>query len=100
MTKKIAVLVGSGSQTSISQIVAHHLAKVAPAGLTFNFVQIADLSLYDRDSDNQEIASYQRFRAEIAASDAVLLITPEHNASFSAMIKNAIDIGSRPMGQS
>ncbi len=100
MTKKIAVLVGSGSQTSISQIVAHYLAKVAPTGLTFNFVQIADLPLYDRDSDNQEIASYQRFRAEITASDAVLLITPEHNTSFSAMIKNAIDIGSRPMGQS
>lgn len=100
MTKKVAVLVGSGSQTSISQMVAHYLAKVAPTGLTFNFVQIADLPLYDRDSDNQEIASYQRFRAEIAASDAVLLITPEHNASFSAMIKNAIDISSRPMGQS
>ena len=45
MTKKIAVLVGSGSQTSISQIVAHYLAKVAPTGLTFNFVQIADLPL-------------------------------------------------------
>lgn len=100
MTKKIAVLVGSASQTSVSQIVARYLAEVAPEGLTFNFVQIADLPLYDRDSDTQEIAQYQRLRADIAAADAVLLITPEHNGSFSAMIKNAIDVGSRPMGQS
>lgn len=100
MSKKIAVLVGSASQTSVSQIVARYLAQIAPEGLQFEFVQIGDLPLYDRDSDTQEIPAYQAFRAQIAAADAVLFVTPEHNASFSAMIKNAIDIGSRPMGQS
>lgn len=100
MSKKIAVLVGSASQTSVSQIVARYVAEVAPAELVFNFIDIGSLPLYDRDFDAQEVPAYQAFRAQIAAADAVLLVTPEHNASFSAMIKNAIDVGSRPMGQS
>lgn len=100
MTKQIAVLVGSASQTSISQIVASHLQKVAPAGVQLNLVEIGDLPLYDRDFDAQEIAQYNRFRAEIEKADGFIFVTPEHNGSYSAMIKNAIDVGSRPMGQS
>lgn len=100
MSKQIAVLVGSGSTTSISKIVARYLQNIAPANIQLNFVEISDLPLYERDLDGQEVAQYNRFRTEIAKADAVLFVTPEHNASFSAMIKNAIDIGSRPMGQS
>ena len=100
MTKQIALLVGSGSTTSISKIVARHLQQIAPVNLQLNVVEISDLPLYDRDLDGQDVAQYNRFRGEIANADAVLFVTPEHNASFSAMIKNAIDIGSRPMGQS
>ena len=100
MSKQIAVLVGSGSTTSISKIVARYLQNIAPANIQLNFVEISDLPLYERDLDGQEVAQYNRFRTEIAKADAVLFVTPEHNASFSAMIKNAINIGSRPMGQS
>lgn len=100
MAKQIAVLVGSGSQTSFSQLVAKHLEKVAPESLQLNFVNIANLPLYDRDLDANSPAEYEAFRAEIAKADAVLFITPEHNSGMSAMIKNAIDVGSRPMGQS
>lgn len=100
MSKKIAVLVGSASKTSVSQIVAHYLAQVAPESLQFNFINIGDLPLYDRDSDTEEVPAYTALRTQIAESDAVLFVTPEHNGSFSAMIKNAIDIASRPMGQS
>lgn len=100
MSKQIAVLVGSGSKTSFSQLVANHLQKIAPNNLTLNFVNIADLPLYDRDLDENSPAEYVRFRQEIAKADAVLFITPEHNSGMSAMLKNAIDIGSRPMGQS
>lgn len=100
MSKQIAVLVGSGSTTSISKIVARYLQNIAPANIQLNFVEISELPLYERDLDGQEVAQYNRFRTEIAKADAVLFVTPEHNASFSAMIKNAIDIGSRPMGQS
>lgn len=100
MTKQIAVLVGSGSKTSISQLVANHLKNVAPASIQLNFVSIADLPLYDRDLDENSPQEYARLRNAIEQADGVLLITPEHNGGMSAMIKNAIDIGSRPMGQS
>lgn len=100
MTKKIAVLVGSGSTTSISQLVANHLKNIAPASIQLNFVNIADLPLYDRDLDENSPAEYVRFRQEIAQADGFLFVTPEHNGGMSAMMKNAIDVGSRPMGQS
>lgn len=100
MTKRIAVLVGSGSSTSFSQLTAKHLQQLAPASLELTFVEIADLPLYDRDLDENSPASYVRFREQIAQADAYIFITPEHNGSYSAMIKNAIDIASRPMGQS
>ncbi len=100
MAKQIAVLVGSGSSTSISKTVARYLQSIAPATVQLNLVEIADLPLYDRDLDEQEVAQYNRFRAEIAKAEAILFVTPEHNGSYSAMIKNAIDVGSRSMGNS
>lgn len=100
MTKKIAVLVGSGSKTSFSQLVAKHLEKIAPASLQFEFVNIANLPLYDRDLDENSPAEYTAFREVIAKADAYLFVTPEHNSGMSAMLKNAIDVASRPMGQS
>lgn len=100
MTKQIAVLVGSGSKTSFSRAVAVHIQKTAPANLQLNFVNIADLPLYDRDLDENSPAEYEIFREAVSRSDAILFVTPEHNGGMSAMIKNAIDVGSRPMGQS
>lgn len=100
MSKQIAVLVGSGSQTSFSKIVANYLSQIAPADIQLNLISIADLPLYDRDLDANSPEAYQRFRQQIAASDAVLFVTPEHNAALPAMLKNAIDVGSRPMGES
>ena len=76
------------------------MQKIAPASLQLNVVEIADLPLYDRDLDDNSPASYTRVRDAVAKADAVLLVTPEHNGSISAMMKNAIDVVSRPMGQS
>ncbi len=100
MSKNIAVLVGSNSQTSFSQLVFKYLQSISPDSMELNFIQIADLPLYDRDLDEASPVQYERFRAEIAKADAVLFIGAEHNGSMPAMIKNAIDVGSRPMGQS
>lgn len=100
MTKQIAVLIGSGSKTSFSHLTVQHLKKMAPANIQLNVVDIADLPLYDRDLDENSPAQYTRVREAIAAADGVLFVTPEHNASFSAMLKNAIDVASRPMGES
>ncbi|HHW7568597.1 TPA: NADPH-dependent FMN reductase [Mannheimia haemolytica] len=100
MAKQIAVLIGSGSKTSFSHLTVRHLQKMAPASIQLNIVDIADLPLYDRDLDENSPAQYTRVREAVAVADGVLLVTPEHNASFSAMLKNAIDVVSRPMGQS
>lgn len=100
MTKQIAVLIGSGSKTSFSHLTVKHLQKMAPANIQLNVVDIADLPLYDRDLDENSPAQYVRVREAVAVADGVLLVTPEHNASFSAMLKNAIDVVSRPMGES
>ena len=100
MAKNIAVFVGSASQTSFSHIVVRYLQKIAPASVHLNVVEISDLPLYDRDLDENSPMEYARVRAAIEAADGVLWVSPEHNASMSAMLKNAIDVGSRPMGQS
>lgn len=92
MAKQIAVLIGSGSKTSFSHLTVRHLQKMAPASIQLNIVDIADLPLYDRDLDENSPAQYTRVREAVAVADGVLLVTPEHNASFSAMLKNAIDV--------
>lgn len=100
MTKKVAVLIGSASKTSFNQLAFNYLKSVAPASLELEVVQIADLPLYDRDLDEQDVPAYTRLREAIKAADAVLWISPEHNGAPSAMLKNAIDVASRPAGQS
>lgn len=100
MTKQVAVLIGSASQSSVNRWAFDYLQTVAPQSLQFTIVPIAHLPLYDRDLDAKSVPAYDEFRAAIKAADAVLWISPEHNGGASAMLKNAIDIGSRPMGQS
>ena len=100
MTKQVAVLIGSASATSFNHLAVKHLQKIAPASIALNIVEIGDLPLYDRDLDTQEIPAYTRVREAVKAADAVIWVTPEHNGSYSAMLKNAIDVVSRPAGQS
>ncbi|WLF84449.1 NADPH-dependent FMN reductase [Moraxella sp. ZY210820] len=100
MTKQIAVLIGSASKTSFNHLAVKHLQKIAPSSLQLNIVEIGDLPLYDRDLDEQDIPQYTRVREAVKSADAVIWVSPEHNAGYSAMLKNAIDVCSRPMGQS
>ncbi len=73
---------------------------MAPASIQLNIVEISNLPLYNRDLDENSPDEYIRIRQQIAKADGVLWVSPEHNGSYSAMLKNAIDIVSRPMGQS
>lgn len=100
MTKQIAVLIGSASQTSFNHLAVKHLQKIAPASIQLNIVDISDLPLYDRDLESQDIPAYTRVREAVKAADGVIWVSPEHNGGFSAMLKNAIDVVSRPAGQS
>jgi chromate reductase len=95
----VAVIIGSLSKASLNRKVANALAEVAPDTLKLSHVEIGDLPLYNQDLDVAPPAPWAAFRARIKAADALLFVTPEHNRSVPAALKNAIDVGSRPYGQ-
>jgi chromate reductase len=97
---KVAVFVGSARKESINQALAQALARLGEAKLAFTFVKIDDLPLYNQDLEANLPASVSRMKTEIEAADAVLFVTPEHCRSIPALLKNAIDWGSRPWGKS
>ena len=69
-------------------------------GLKLSIIDIAQLPLYNQDNDQNPPAAWTAFRGRIKSADSVLFVTPKHNRSVPAALKNAIDIGSRPYGQS
>lgn len=96
----VAVLVGSLRKEAFSRKVANVLIELAPPSLKPSIVQIRDLPFYDQDVEANPPAQWLQFRARIKAADAALFVTPEYNRSVPAALKNAIDVGSRPYGQS
>jgi chromate reductase len=96
---KIAVLVGSNRRESINRKLAQAIAKLGGEQLAFHFVALDDLPLYNQDLEGEMPKSVVEFKAEIAAADALLFVTPEHNRSIPALLKNAIDWGARPHGK-
>ena len=97
----VAVLVGSLRKDSLNRKVALALAELSPANLKLNIVEIGELALYNEDIDvTPPPAPYSTFRDQIRPADAVLFVTPEYNRSVPGVLKNAIDVGSRPYGQS
>lgn len=100
-TINVAVIVGSLRKESVSRKAALALAKLAPSNLNLEIVEIGDLPLYNEDVEAAGApASWSRLREELRQSDAVLFITPEYNRSVPGALKNAIDVGSRPYGDS
>jgi len=97
----VAVLVGSLRKESLNRKMAHALAGLAAPGLKLEIVEIGDLPLYNEDLDKGDVpAKWQAFRDRIRPFDAVLFVTPEYNRSVPGVLKNAIDVGSRPYGKS
>jgi len=97
---KVAVFVGSLRRESINRKLALALVQLAgPRGLHLALSRIDDLPLYNEDLWTNPPASVLRLKAEIAAADAVLFVTPEYNRSLPAVTKNIVDWGSRPLPQ-
>ena len=96
----VAVIVGSLRKDSINRKVANAMIELAPASLRLAHVEIGRLPIYNQDTDEAPPAEWTAFRERIRAADAVLFVTPEHNRSVPAALKNALDVGSRPYGQS
>lgn len=100
MSMNVAVIVGSLRRDSLNRKLAHALFKLAPTDFTFKELPIGDLPLYNQDDDDAPVASVKRFKSEIAAAQGLLFATPEYNRSIPGVLKNALDHGSRPYGQS
>jgi chromate reductase, NAD(P)H dehydrogenase (quinone) len=100
-SRKIAVVVGSLRRDSLNRKTARALQTLAPPTLTLEIVEIGDLALYNEDVESQGApAPWTAFRQHIKAADGLIFVTPEYNRSVPGAMKNAIDVGSRPIGQS
>lgn len=99
---KVALISGSLRKESLSTKIAKTVGGLFPQGYETQFVEIGNLPLYNEDIDTESNvpAEYTTFRNAIKESDAVLFVTPEYNRSTSGALKNALDVGSRPYGQS
>ena len=97
---RIAVIVGSLRKDSFNRKLADAVARLAPPEFSFTQVEIGDLPLYDQDDDAQQAEPVKRLKAEIAAAQGLLFVTPEYSRSIPGVLKNAIDHASRPYGQS
>ncbi len=95
----VGVIVGSIRENSYNKGAADALIANAPENLEFEFIEIAHLPLYSQDYDADSPQSYTDFRQKVLSKDAFLFVTPEHNRSIPAALKNALDIASRPWGQ-
>ncbi|MGV9662402.1 NAD(P)H-dependent oxidoreductase [Nocardia niigatensis] len=98
---RILVLVGSLRAASINRRLAEAAAKTAPEGVELAIYEgLGEIPFYNEDIDGEGKvpATAQTLRDAVAASDAVLLVTPEYNGTLPAVLKNAIDWASRPYG--
>jgi chromate reductase, NAD(P)H dehydrogenase (quinone) len=95
----LAVIVGSNRRDSINRKLAHALAKLGADKFDANFVRIDDLPMFNQDLEGDLPAEVVRYKSEIARADGVLIVTPEHDRSIPAVLKNAVDWGARPYGK-
>jgi len=102
MSKVIGIIAGSLRKESFSKKIGKALLAMAPEGFEFKTVRLDDLPIYNQDfDDNNEVPeAYTTFRNEVKQLDGFIFITPEYNRSVPAVLKNALDVGSRPYGKS
>src|SRR5882762_7874723 len=98
--RNVAVIVGSLRKDSMNRKLARALQALSPEGLKLQIAEIGGLPLYNQDDDAKPPAPSVAFKKQIADADAVLFVTPEYNRSVPGVLKNAIDIASRPYGHS
>ena len=99
-TRDVVVIVGSLRKDSLNRKAAKAIAALAPASLRFEIVEIGQLPFYSQDLEDTPPPAWTAFRDRVRVADAVLFVTPEYNRSVPGVLKNAIDVGSRPHGSS
>src|SRR5206468_3027795 len=100
MAYKIAIIVGSLRKDSLNRRVARSICAIRGDNLDCSMIEIGDLPLYNQDLDAGPPPQWVRFRDEVRPADGVLFVSPEYNRGVPGVLKNAIDVGSRPYGQS
>jgi chromate reductase len=100
MAYNIVVIAGSLRKDSFSLKIANALAKLAPASLKLEVVTLAGISFFNQDLEGAPPADWLSFREKLQKSDGVLFVTPEYNRAIPGVLKNAIDVASRPYGKS
>ena len=96
---KVAIIVGSLRKESLNKKLAKAFVSVGSDIFDFSYIDLSDVPMYNQDHEMDMPAPAARMKAEIAAADAILFVTPEYNRSVPALIKNAVDWGSRPYGK-
>ena len=99
MTRQVGLVIGSLRQASYSRRIAQALRELAPPGLALNELAYGDLPLYNADLESETPQPWQRLRAAVLASDALMFVIPEYNRSVPGGVKNAIDVASKPTGR-
>ncbi len=97
--RKIAVVVGSIRKDSFNRMLARAAIKLAPKDFDCELIRIDDLPVYNQDFDPTPPEPVVRLKGQITAADGLFFVTPEHNRSLPAALKNALDWASRPYGK-
>ncbi|MCC8939813.1 NAD(P)H-dependent oxidoreductase [Bradyrhizobium sp. Arg68] len=100
MAYNIVTIVGSIRKQSFSLKIANALAKLAPDTLKLDVTTLQGISFFNQDLEAAPPADWLAFRDKLQKSNGVLFVTPEYNRSIPGVLKNAIDVGSRPYGKS
>lgn len=100
MTRTIALLVGSLRKESVTRKVTKAICELAAPHMTFTPIEIGNLPAFNQDFEASPPKEWLALRGAVAATDGVLFATPEYNRSIPGVLKNAIDVGSRPYGKS
>ena len=100
MAHNVVVIAGSLRKEGFTIKIANALVKLAPETLKLNIVTLHDISFFNQDLEAAPPADWLKFRETLEKSNGVLFVTPEYNRSIPGVLKNAIDVGSRPYGKS
>jgi chromate reductase len=100
MAYNIVVIAGSLRKDSFSLKIANAIAKLAPASLKLEVITLAGISFFNQDLEGAPPADWLAFREKLQKSDGVIFVTPEYNRAIPGVLKNAIDVASRPYGKS
>src|SRR5882762_7848712 len=100
MSHHVVAIVGSLRKESFTLKVANALAKLAPASLKLDVTTLNGISFFNQDLEANPPADWLAFREKLQKSSGVLFVTPEYNRGIPGVLKNAIDVGSRPYGKS